>query len=340
LKAQHARTILVCLAALLLWTALFGAAPRLHAQDQVVHVVLPGDTLSSIAQRYGSTVEAIMSANGVTNPDLIYTGQRLVVPGATQAPTAPGPTSAIGSTYVVQWGDTLSGIALRHGVSIWALMQANGLSNARWIYVGQKLTIPGAAGPAPTPTPGPSDTYIVRPGDTLSAIALRFGTSAFELARLNGIVNPSLIYVGQELRLTGAAPAAPPPSSGGAKHIVIYISQQHLYAYEGERLVYSFVCSTGRVPYYTRSGEFAVQSKIPNAYGSTWGIWMPHWLGIYWAGGTENGIHALPIMQNGQTLWAGYLGRPISYGCIVLGTYNAQLLYNWAEIGTPVTIRP
>ena len=55
---------------------------------------------------------------------------------------------------------------------------------------------------------------------------------------------------------------------------------------------------------------------------------------------SENGIHALPIMSNGQTLWAGYLGTPISYGCIVLGTYEAKLLYDWAEMGTSVTIQP
>jgi hypothetical protein len=82
-----------------------------------------------------------------------------------------------------------------------------------------------------------------------------------------------------------------------------------------------------------------VQSKIPNAWGGTWSIWMPDWLGIYWAGGLENGIHALPILPNGATLWAGFLGRPISYGCVVLGSYEAKLLYDWAEIGTPVEIR-
>jgi lipoprotein-anchoring transpeptidase ErfK/SrfK len=82
-----------------------------------------------------------------------------------------------------------------------------------------------------------------------------------------------------------------------------------------------------------------VQSKIPNAYGSTWDIWMPYWLGIYWAGSTENGIHALPILSNGGVLWAGFLGRPISYGCVVLGTYEAEVLYNWADYGTPVVIQ-
>jgi len=128
------------------------------------------------------------------------------------------------------------------------------------------------------------------------------------------------------------------PSSAGGKYILVDISEQHMYVYEGDALIYSFVASTG-INNATRVGTFAVQSKIPNAYGSTWDIWMPDWLGIYWSGGLENGIHALPILSNGATLWEGYLGRPVSYGCVVLGTYDAQVLYNWAEIGTPVEIQ-
>lgn len=128
------------------------------------------------------------------------------------------------------------------------------------------------------------------------------------------------------------------PSAGGGKYILVDISEQHMYVYEGDALIYSFVASTG-MNNATRVGTFAVQSKIPNAYGSTWDIWMPNWLGIYWAGGLENGIHALPILPNGATLWEGYLGRPVSYGCVVLGTYDAQVLYDWAEIGTPVQIQ-
>jgi len=127
-------------------------------------------------------------------------------------------------------------------------------------------------------------------------------------------------------------------SYGGSKYILVDISDQHMYVYESDALVYSFVSSTG-MNNATRVGNFAVQSKIPNAYGSTWNIWMPSWLGIYWSGGLENGIHALPILPSGATLWAGFLGRPISYGCVVLGSYEAQLLYDWAEIGTPVEIQ-
>ena len=135
-----------------------------------------------------------------------------------------------------------------------------------------------------------------------------------------------------------AAPAQPASLYGGSKYILVDISEQHMYVYESDALIHSFVASTG-INNATRAGTFAVQSKIPNAYGSTWNIWMPSWLGIYWSGGLENGIHALPILPNGATLWAGFLGRPVSYGCVVLGTYEAQVLYDWAEIGTPVEIR-
>jgi lipoprotein-anchoring transpeptidase ErfK/SrfK len=133
------------------------------------------------------------------------------------------------------------------------------------------------------------------------------------------------------------APAADPAPSGG-KYVLVDISEQHLYAYQGNTLVYSFVASTG-MNNATATGHFSVLNKIPSAYGATWDIWMPSWLGIYWAGSLQNGIHALPIMSNGGTLWDGYLGTPISYGCVVLGTYEAKLLYDWVDVGTPVTIQ-
>jgi len=65
---------------------------------------------------------------------------------------------------------------------------------------------------------------------------------------------------------------------------------------------------------------------------------MPYWLGIYWAGSLQNGIHALPIGPGGQIMWAGYLGRRVSYGCVILSTQNAATLFNWAPVGTPVDI--
>lgn len=138
------------------------------------------------------------------------------------------------------------------------------------------------------------------------------------------------------------SPATPGSSSGqvpsSGKYIYVSISEQHLYAYQDNKLVYSFVASTG-MNNATRTGTFQVLDKIPTAYGSTWDLWMPNWMGIYYSGTLENGIHALPILSNGVQLWGGYLGTPISYGCVVLGVEEAQLLYNWAEVGTTVEIR-
>jgi tetratricopeptide (TPR) repeat protein len=123
------------------------------------------------------------------------------------------------------------------------------------------------------------------------------------------------------------------------KRIEVDVSEQKLTVWEGEKLIYSFVCSTGKSGTPTKFGRFSVISKLPEAYGSAWDIRMPHWLGIYWAGGSENGIHGLPILSSGQTLWSGYLGQPVSYGCVVLDTWAAKQLYDWAEIGTEVIVR-
>jgi len=173
--------------------------------------------------------------------------------------------------------------------------------------------------PIPTDTVTPLTTVTETPGDMVMEILEN---------------TPAPVYVAP----TKQPYVADAPSYSGSKYILVDISDQHMYVYDGDSLVYSFVASTG-INNATATGTFAVQSKIPNAYGSTWNIWMPNWLGIYWAGGLENGIHALPILPNGATLWEGYLGRPVSYGCVVLGSYESSLLYYWAEIGTTVEIQ-
>jgi lipoprotein-anchoring transpeptidase ErfK/SrfK len=199
---------------------------------------------------------------------------------------------------------------------------------------------------APTPTQENLWGYMALPKPTQTAVAIQPPTEIPTFTPEPTAVPAATETPGQMTMeiVENPGPAnssqqpAPAVSYGGSKYILVDISEQHMYAYDGDTLVYSFVASTG-MNNATRVGTFAVQSKIPNAYGSTWDIWMPNWLGIYWSGGLENGIHALPILPNGATLWAGLLGRPISYGCVVLGTYESRLLYDWAEIGTPVEIQ-
>lgn len=100
-----------------------------------VYIVQAGDTLFSIALRYGVTVEAIKSANGLGS-DFIYVGQRLVIPGG--QPSTPGQVRY----HVVQPGDTLLSIAVTYGTTVEAIVQANGLPNPNYIWVGQRLIIP------------------------------------------------------------------------------------------------------------------------------------------------------------------------------------------------------
>jgi len=122
------------------------------------------------------------------------------------------------------------------------------------------------------------------------------------------------------------------------KRIEIDISQQRFYAWQGDTLIYKFRTSTGLPGRDTAVGRYKVLSKIPMAYSSIWRLKMPYWLGIYYVGRIENGIHALPIRPNGSVMWGGLLGQRASYGCIILSTQAARAIYNWAEIGTRVDI--
>jgi hypothetical protein len=122
------------------------------------------------------------------------------------------------------------------------------------------------------------------------------------------------------------------------RRIEVSLSTFRVKVYEDNQVVRDFLVCTGRPSHPTKTGRFVVQTKMEMAYASTWDLDMPKWLGIYWAGGTENGFHALPILSSGATLWAGSLGTRCSFGCLVLGTQEAAWLYDWAEIGTVVII--
>lgn len=101
------------------------------------------------------------------------------------------------------------------------------------------------------------------------------------------------------------------------------------------------VISTGIDRSPTQPGIFQVQTHDPNAYASVWDLYMPNFLGIYEAWpGFMNGIHGLPTLSNGQRLWANVLGRPASYGCIILDLETSEWLYHWAENGVVVEIQP
>ncbi len=149
--------------------------------------------------------------------------------GAAVAAPLRAPVSSGCTTYVVQPGDNLFRISLRYNVSMAAIMQANGISNPNYVYVGQALCIPtgGAVTPPSTP-PVSGGKYCVQPGDTLAAIAARFGTTIYAIMQANGLSNANYIYVGQWLVIPGYTPSPSPPPSSSGKWKGEYFNNAHL----------------------------------------------------------------------------------------------------------------
>ena len=158
----------------------------------LIYIVARGDTLRSLATRFGSTIESILASNpSITNRNVIYEGQRLTIYSAPSTPpTTPPPAS--GQTYYAVQGDTLRKIAAKFNTTVDAILKVNPqITNPNIIYVGQAITIPAQA-----------STHIVQRGDTLRIIANKYGTTVDAILALNpNIQNPNLIYVGQVIRV-------------------------------------------------------------------------------------------------------------------------------------------
>lgn len=213
----------VCLL-LLLCLALFSAPLQstVLAQSQTQHVVVTGDTLFSLALRYGTTVSAIQSLNNLGSGTYIYVGQVLQLPGS--GTTTSGTTSSSGTCsaeHVVRSGDTLLAISVWYDVAADEIAQANQLADQNHLSVGQVLCIPGEGSvPAPPPSSPPSSqqqlgtttasgTYEVKGGDNLFRIALNHGISLQSLLNANGLTESSLINPGQILIIPGGGAPAP-----------------------------------------------------------------------------------------------------------------------------------
>ncbi len=160
----------------------------------VIHIVRRGENLTRIAARYGTTVRAIVRANGLRNPNLIYVGQRLRIPVGGGGGGG-GWAGGCGCVHIVRRGETLSQIAWRYGTTVWAIVRANGLRNPNYIWTGQRLCIPcGRYRPPPCGV-----VHVVRWGETLYSIARRYGTCVQAIVRANGLWNPNYIWAGQRL---------------------------------------------------------------------------------------------------------------------------------------------
>lgn len=154
--------------------------------DAIRYTVKRGDTLWGIAKKFGVTVSAVVKANNIRNPNLIYVGEVFIIPHMTSA------ESFEYTLYTVRRGDTLWGISRKFGTSINSIVALNGIKNPNLIYVGEVFKIPSAHSEQAV-------IYTVKRGDTLWGISRKFGTTVENLVKLNSVRNPNLIYVGEKL---------------------------------------------------------------------------------------------------------------------------------------------
>ncbi|MCZ9883884.1 lytic transglycosylase domain-containing protein [Arthrobacter sp. B2a2-09] len=196
------------------------------------YTIVRGDTISGIAARYGLNTNTVLQLNGLSANTIIYPGQQIKLSGSGTAPSAPAPapspapspSSSSAASYTVKSGDTLSGIAARHGVALSDVFTWNGLNGGSIIYPGQKIKVgpgtnaPAPSAPAPAPAPAPAapalantGSYTIKSGDTLGGIASRIGVSLSSLLSANKLSMSTIIYPGQKLAIPGAS-AAPAPA--------------------------------------------------------------------------------------------------------------------------------
>ncbi|MCK6578059.1 MAG: LysM peptidoglycan-binding domain-containing protein [Anaerolineae bacterium] len=189
-----------------------------------VHVVQRGENLYRISLQYGLTVDQIADANGISNPDAISVGQRLLIP-----PPNSAEESVLAIVHIVQPGETLESIGALYQINEDILGAANRITSSAEVYVGQTLIIPGAeiasaaaAIDAESASPGVEESssadvsevldptrlmvHIVQRGESLFEISKKYGVSVNDLIQANQFADPSLIYPGQELVIPGVSP--------------------------------------------------------------------------------------------------------------------------------------
>lgn len=334
IRRRLVQMILICL-------LLVGNALPAFAND-TVHIVKPGETLSQIAESYGTTVDELRSLNNLGNVDFVWYGQRLIVATDT-APQSPRESSVLQAIvyYQVQPGDTLIGIANTYGIGLAHLIELNQISPARRLLVGQTLAVPAKALSVSAPVAANNNlpVHVVQAGEHVGTIAALYGVSVNALVRTNNLADPSLIIPGQRLRIPPATAEASAAldASGYHQHttfptttekwIDVDLSEQRVVAYEGTTPVKSFIISSGLPSTPTVTGTFRIWAKVPvqdmyggnRAAGNYYYLRNVPWVQYFYE---DYAFHG--------TTWHANFGRPASRGCINMSPADAQWLFEWA----------
>ncbi|MGB7341581.1 MAG: L,D-transpeptidase family protein [Phototrophicaceae bacterium] len=182
--------------------------------------------------------------------------------------------------------------------------------------------------------------HTVQAGENITSIAWDYGIPYLYIVNANNGVES--VNIGQQLTIP-AADTFIQDDFNPNKRIVVSISQQRTYVYENNTLLYEWVSSTGISSSPTWTGIYQVLSHEPNAYAANWNLYMPNFMGVYEPvpnSDFTNGFHGFPTRGGGQLLWENSLGTRVTYGCILLSDSHIVILYNWAEDGVIVEIRP
>jgi LysM repeat protein len=170
------------------------------------YTVQRGDTLATIARRHGTTVRDLVARNGIRDPNLVIAGHTLQIPGSngsTGSTGSVGPTAGTPAGHVVRAGETIAGIASRHGITPAQLVAANGLADGK-VFAGQRLFL-SAPNSVPSTEARGDATHTVAAGESLWTIARRHGTTVATITRANSLANPDRIRVGDRLVVPGGS---------------------------------------------------------------------------------------------------------------------------------------
>lgn len=329
---------------LLLSAAMF--TPAVYAEDGV-HVVKRGESLGVIARSYGVSTRELMANNGISNPDFIYVGQRLVISGLQN--TVKDSSSPLQSTahkplpngdgyHIVRRGDTLSQIAKDNGLELAELLRFNGLTNSNFIWVGQKLRVTARVAPVKSDKeaePKLAIIHLFKAGDSLETLATENSTTVEAILRANGLPHEKFVWVGQRLRIQpGIKPTSPTPDqtaapADGYRWIEVNLSEQTLTAWQGDVAIMHTYISSGLSATPTVTGRFKIGTKYSSQRMSGPGYDLPGvpWVMYFYQGYAIHGAY-----------WHNNFGSPMSHGCVNMSPGESQMLYSWAPAGTEVYV--
>jgi L,D-transpeptidase ErfK/SrfK len=274
------------------------------------YVIKSGDTLAAIARQYNTTVSAILAANPGVVPEMLSIGQTICIPQQVQ-PDAPA--CPIGTTpYEVKSGDTLAGIAVRFNTTVAALLNANPGIVPERLRVGQVICV---AQEKTEQLVCPNlNSYVIRRGDTLAAIAAAFEVTLQALLDANPGIKPQALFPDQVICI----PIAPIPLS-----ITVSLNSKTLTLYKNGRLFKTYPVAIGKPSTPTPRGSFTIKNKQVNPggpFGTRWmGLSKPHY-GIH---GTNN---------------PASIGTAASNGCVRMFNPDVEDLFNHVGVGTKVRI--